>query len=1120
MSRTNFHRSQERDLRHGFSWAGGALLWLIMPMLAFWIVPCVRAQVTSATIVGNVSDPSGAAIPGASITATNEATGKSYTGTTASDGTYIVPLLPIAGSYTVTINVKGFETFVQKGIILRVNQNVRVDAKLQLGQVTQVVAVTGQPPQVETTRSSLGEVVSHREISQLPLNGRNPIQLVSLAAGVTAVTAPAVLTWRGGSYWSSNGTRSDENQVLLDGSTYEGAYFNNALNLPSPDALQEFKLITNTYSAEYGRNAGSVLNAVVKSGTNQFHGDLWEFLRNDALNARNFFLNAPGAKVAKLDQNQFGFTAGGPIIKNKWFLFGSYQGLRISQQTFRTTFPPTAQERQGIFTEPPGKTLIDPSTGQPFLQNAQGQFIVPTSDLDPVAVNVMNKWLPLPGQGGTLTQLGAAPTTNNQFLIKSDYEVTQKHTINFMWMRDRTSETDPFASSNLLNYAPRTPYTHINMFILNDTYTFRPNLLNQFRAAYIKLKDSLFCGPQQDASQLGVQGFVLDGQPELPDFSVPGRFGLGTGGLCGLTESTPTRELSDTLTWIKGRHDFTMGGDFFKNTNIIPNSYLNEGNFSFSSLFTGDPLADFLLGKVTTYFRQTSANDNQISWEYSGFFQDDWKLTRRLTLNLGLRYYVQQPWVCTGCGVGAIAPDTWGTFFPGFHTKRFATAPTGILYPGDTGPNGVIPRGLYPTDLNNLEPRVGFAWDPWGDGKTSVRASYGVFHDYVVPDAVVQATFDQPYFFRQSIYAPPGGLSNPYLGFADPWPYRQFLSSNPQFYLPMDTTSMDFNSRNAVIQSWMLDVQHQLTDNLMVDVAYAGKVTDGLIWITDVNPAIFIPGTDSQGNPLSTLANVNARRPYAPDFAAVRQVGSYGRSSYHSLQVSTEYRFRHGLSFHSAYTWSHSLDLNSSYNVAGGESEQSPFCLDCEKGNADYDLPSVFVFDSVYNIPTPFHGIQGFSGAVGRQLLGNWEISGIMRLTSGFPFSCHTGGNNLLNGLSNDRCDTVGNWKLSGGRSDGAIVQEWFNTAAFVTNSIGEIGTSGRNFLRGPRSKDVDIGLLKNFPFKNERYGAFQFRAEFFNAFNWVNFGTPNSVLASPSFGRITTAGDPRLIQFALKYTW
>jgi hypothetical protein len=997
---------------------------------------------------------------------------------------------------------------------------------LALGSTTQTVEVTGQPPQVDTASSMLGEVVDHQSISELPLNGRNPTQLVTLAAGVTTATTPAVIAWRGGSYWSSNGTRGDENAILLNGALYEGAYFNNGLNLPSPDALQEFKLITNTYSAEYGRNAGSVLNAVVKSGTNRFHGDAWDFWRNNLLNSRNFFLNGPGAKVAKLNQNQFGITAGGPIIKNKLFIFGGYQGLRIAQNTLNSGYLPTATELQGYFTLPTGQVLNNPATGSAFPLAGAGYpantyYINPTN-FNTVATTIVSKWLQPSGVDpttGFITTLGSAPTTNNQFLIKGDYDVKSTNRLNFMWMRDRTQQTSPFFGGTVPTYDTETPYTHIAVYTLNDTETFKPNLLNEFRASYTRLLDVLGCNKQFYANALGIN-YTPDGAPENPDFSVSGYFGLSSIGLCNLSEGTPTREINDTVSWIKGKHELKFGGQWFKNTNVIFAAYLAEGNFNFNGSFTNNALADFMLGDVSLYQRQTEGDGALISNEGAGFAEDNWKVNRKLTVNIGLRYFVQQPWYATAGGIGFTAHGGDGQWDPGFQGTRFQNEPKDVLLIGDVGPRGKIPRGLYPTPMDEFEPRIGFAFDPSGNGRTSIRGSYGIFHDIVVVDAVAQAGSVQPFVYREKFNNPVGGLTNPYLDEFDPWPYTAFQSSNPTFYLPGTAAALDGRTTNPFIQEWTLNVQRQITNSFMIEASYVGKVSDHLIVDMDANSPIFVPGTDGEGNPLSTLENENQRRPFFNDgWETISNVGSWGRGSYHGLELSTQYRMNHGLTFQGAYTYSHGIDTNSNYNVAASNQIQDSYCLACEKGNSDNDRRHVFVASWVYHAPTPFEGVQGGGAMLGRTVLGHWELSGIVRLTTGGYFTCSEGSDRSLTGDGNDRCTISGNWQLSGGRSHGQEVQQWFNTSAFVLTPLGNYGNSGRHELLGPGYKNADIAILRNFPI-SEKLGALQFRAEFFNAFNFVNFNNPNATFTSGGFGQITGAGSPRLVQLGMKYEW
>ena len=484
-----------------------------------------------------------------------------------------------------------------------------------------------------------------------------------------------------------------------------------------------------------------------------------------------------------------------------------------------------------------------------------------------------------------------------------------------------------------------------------------------------------------------------------------------------------------------------------------------------------------------------------------------------------MRYYTQQPWLCPngrcGPGIGIPGPGYFGTFIPGAHTARYANEPAGILFEGDQG----IPPGVYKQDWNGWEPRIGLAWDPTGSGRTAVRLSYGVFQDQVFGWMLSVANNIQPYIINQEIPYPVGGLSSPFEGNPNPWPFTLYKQATPQFVLPMTVNVVDTHDKPPLIQGWTLDVEHQVTEAFMVELAYTGKYTTHLQDNTDNNPANYIPGIDpATGEPFSTGANVNTRRPYYPNFAQISNFLTGGRAWYNSLQFTTRYRFSHGLTFQTAYTYSKALDDNSAYS--GAITEQTPFCyLQCERGLSDFDLTHVFSASLVYDLPTPFKGTAGFAGKVARGLVGGWETSEITRLTSGFPFSCVTGTNNLLNGLNNDRCDTIGNWKLSG-RSHSAEVAQWFNTSAFETNSVGQIGTSQRNFMRGPHQFNSDFAVFKNFKI-SEQYGTVQFRTEFFNVFNLVRFNNPvNNLAAGPVFGQITSAQDPRLIQFALKYVF
>ncbi|WP_080507693.1 TonB-dependent receptor [Bryobacter aggregatus] len=713
-----------------------------------WDPALLPGQQNAATIVGSVSDASGAAIAGAKLTALDEATGFARSAESDANGSFVIPLIPI-GTYRINAEAPGFKVFSRKGVELQLNQSARINIEMQVGSVAESIEVGDQAPLVDTASSAGGEVVDRKRIAELPLNGRNPLQLATLLPGVTVSSNPVALTGgnRNGNSVSVNGSRTNETDYQLDGMRFAGGYTNSGLNYPSPDALQEFKLITNSYSAEYGFYAGSIFTAVTRSGTNQIHGSAWEFFRNDKLNARNFF----SATVPILRQNQFGASIGFPILKNKLFGFASYQGLRIRGTSIASSFPLTAAERQGIFSS----TIRDPRTNLPFPNNT-----IPADRINPVTARLLKDIIPVaPGsESGQLVTSGSNPIDGNHYLGKLDYLISSKDTLSLSYFFDKTSFKTPFASGPYPVYGQREEDQVIPVASMNYTRTFTPTLLNQLRVGISGQEENRRCSSGLTPRALGMN-IDLEGPPEPPSISVTGRFNIGGGGLCLWVEGTNNYQFADSLTWIKGRHQIKAGFDLYRRKFKLITAAGDPGNFGFDGSATGNAAADFLLGELVTASRRPLIDLAMRSINSSFFVQDDFKVSRRLTLNLGLRYELLGPFDETrGVERSTVKIPQNATFRQGVQSTVIPSAPPGLLFTGDKAPD--FPDGLPSTmvrmDHKQIQPRIGMAYDLTGDGLTSLRASYGLYSNAHFGDMGAQSFQNQPFLLGQTLFRPAG----------------------------------------------------------------------------------------------------------------------------------------------------------------------------------------------------------------------------------------------------------------------------------------------------------------------------------------------------------------------------
>jgi hypothetical protein len=1029
-------------------------------------------------------DETAAAVPEAQVTVSNTLTGETRTVTTDAAGNYIVTALPV-GQYRVEVKRDGFKSFVATGITLEVNQNARIDARLTVGAVMESVEVTTDAAQVDTYQTQLGAVVDTNRVNDLPLNGRNVYDLAITLPGV-AGTRFNTVSDSGGNYLNVNGSRSRQSTFLLDGAFNNDMWRNSGNSSPNPDAVQEFRLITSNFNAEFGRSPGAVFNVVMKSGTNRFHGSAWEFLRNNKLNARPFFQPS----VPELRQNQYGFSVGGPVIRNKTFFFGSFQGLKIRNVAFiNGATTPTAAERAGNFSAAPAaQRPNDPLTNAPF-PGAQ----IPVSRFDPVAKTILDRYVPLPNTADNRLQAtGSSSNDETQYLMKFDHLLHANHKIygSYFWINGGSYQPFP-SSTQVPDYANNTTeYKQRNLLASHD-WIVSPTVLNQAQFSWSRRDSPIVDEFSHSWSDYGSRVTLGAGPARPPQLFINGRWQMGTFGANGQLQQSFSA--SDTLTATRGKHTVKGGVWWMRSKFDEVGNWLGAGQVRFTGNFTRNTLADFMLGRAASFRQNNGLARIFRSTAVHGFVQDDWRIAPRVTLNLGLRYELNLPMVST--------TDELATFRFNQQSTVIPRAPLGQVFYGDAG----IPRGMAKTDKNNFAPRIGIAWDPTGKGRTAIRAGWGVF--YAISFANVTSNLQgQPFLIDVTAFGTPN-LVDPWSGVAGGSPFPYTLDrNNPRFSLPLTTNYYDENAVTPYVQHYSFTVEQQVTSTLTVQGAYVGNSSRKLFFQRDANGPIFGPG--------ATAGNINARRPYLPgQFAQVAHTQTGSNARYDSLQLSFRQRVVRGFTINGSYTFSKSIDeisddIFSATAVALVDSNNRAL----DRGLSGFNPPHVFVVSYLWEIPQ----VDRYSW-VGKQVLSGWQVSGITRFDSGNPMTITAGADTNLDGNANDRADLVGDPELSGDRPRDEWLNRYFNTAAFARPANGTPGTAGRSILFGPGAATWNLSAFKSFymPWEGHRL---QFRTEMFGAFNHPNFANPNTVLTSPNFGRILGSGGSRVVQFGLKY--
>ena len=1053
-------------------------------------------QANNGRLTGTVLDPSGAVLPGALVTLRNLGTNASTEITTDAEGRFAFPEQPI-GRYQLTVALEGFQTAVLSDVTLLTGQLLDLKVPLQVGDISSSVDVTGGVPLVQSGTSSVQTSMTERQVQELPLNGRNPLQLVALTAGATITDAGTVAGQQDNRGISVNGLRTTQNNFRLDGSNYTNRFFGSAPILPNPDTLQEFTVQSANYSARTA-GAGALVELSTRSGTNDFHGSGFEFLRDTSLNANNFFINARPLTAAQLAAgvtaqpkppfklNQYGGTLGGPIVKSRAFFFGSYQGTRQRSSPSSVTIQSlTTAQRNGDFSSI-ATPIIDPRTGTQFVTNGVAN-VIPADRLDPTVRRVLDTYLPLPDSGNNLLVIQDRDVDDDQYTGKVDL-VSGRNYLSARYSDDDNDFQRPFT-------APTGFYAANNFrnrsLSVRDTYTLTSNLLVTVSGAYSKFRR--IQEPQAPGLQT-LQSFGVNAPQTIDTSFFPGvrfmanpAFQLFSGG--GLEQTPSSSDFHGTAVWTRGAHVLQFGSDVQFDRLYTLDASFTPGTWTFNGQRTGVLLADVVLG-LPSQFQQDSGRTNDLrESKYHLWIQDDWKVRPRLTLNAGLRWEPKLPPIDQLNNLVGFVQGQQSTVAP--------NAPTGLVYPGDQG----IGEEVFPRDYNNFAPRLGFALDVRGTGKTIVRGGYGVFFIDPALTLYTRTVSTQPSVITVTTVNPQSFV-DPYAGVTggNPFPRPRVQPSEfatYQYARPVSGGVLDPHAATGYSQNWNLTVEQQLWSKVAVSAAYVGNLGVKILAPKQLNPAVYVPG--------ETPATTNARRIY-PGLGDVEIATPYQSSNYHSLQLNATSRASKGLTLLANYVWSKTID-NGSATVEGNTNwTRNSNDVRLDRGPADFDVRHRVNVTAIYDIPS-WKG-DGVVAAI----LRDWQVNGILTATSGLPFTVKSGTDRSLTGIGLDNADIVGDPS----RPSGADVTQWFNPAAFVQAAPGTFGTLGRNSQRGPGYASVDLALFRNIPIS----GRFriQFRAEAFNALNHTNFNNPNAtVTAGANFGRILSAYDPRVIQFGLK---
>lgn len=1073
-------------------------------LLSFQAIFCVGIWAQSVSqISGTVRDASGLAVPGAQVTATQTDQGLTRTAISSGEGTYVLPSLPV-GPYRLEVKKEGFSTFVQSGIVLQVDSAPSIDPVLKVGSIAEQVQVEAAAAMVETQSTGVGQVVNQQQVVDLPLNGRAVTQLITLAGASNTVQAAYGAAPSSGNLVSSKnypnealvsvaGGALNGLTYLMDGGTHNDPFNNLNLPLPFPDAVQEFKVETSALPAQYGQHSAGAVNVVTKSGSNEFHGDAFEFLRNGDLNARDFF--APVQD--NLKRNQFGGTIGGPILKNKLFFFLGYQDTIVrSAPAASIANVPTPAMLQGNLAPYEAKCFGTPQTLKaPYVNN-----VIPLSLVSPQAVKMASYFPVGPGDCGLTTYTLIANQTENMGIAKIDYQINAKQSIFGRYYITHSLVPSSFTGTELSVQNAGTD-DEVNSIVLGHTFLVSPNALNTFRATANRVGITKFQVPILTPSSIGVQG-VYEALPNYSNINISGDFasagGFATPGLV----ATTTYQVSDDFSLIKGTHQMQFGGTYIRPGQNSTFCVYCNGLFTFSGSVTGSAFGDFISGTLSSFQDANITHDNE-RWNYFGIYaQDTWKATKRLTLNYGLRW---EPYFAGRILNDQVTHFDMAKFLNNVHSTVYPNGPAGTLFPGDAG----FDTGSRPNNTKWLDfaPRFGLAWDPQGDGRTVIRASWGIFNELPHTLFYYNYSSEPPWGESISLTNPPGGFANPWLGYpgGNPYPVK---AGNPNFVPPVggyyETVPLDV--RVTYLEQWNFAIQRQLGSSWLLKASYLGNNTVHLWTDQELNPAVYAPG--------ATTATTQARRLFTklnptqgPYYGTVENLDDGGTASYQGLILSAEHRFSSHFMVLANYTLAHCISDPVTTELSG-PIYTNPSNRRFDRGNCtSVDVRHNFNLSGVLQSPK-------FNSRPLQIVAGNWQLSPIFGAHSGSYFAATTGVDNALTGIGGQRPNLTGSNPYCATQT----ITCWLNFSAFGSPAAGTLGNLGNNNLEGPGYFDVDVAVSRRFAIREHQ--TFEIRAEAFNIQNRANFLNPTATLNSSNFGKILTDVSPRILQFAMKFAF